>query len=54
MRRVTGPHLWHGHYNDGHEPAKVMAVQDAGFYEHLPTLNITFTGLRSSGVEYRS
>ena len=51
---VTPPHLWHGHYNDSHRPAKVMAVQDAGFYEHLRTLNITFTGARSSGVEYKA
>jgi len=51
---VTPPHLWHGHYNESHKPAKVMAVQDAGFYEHLRTLNITFTGVRSSGIEYKA
>jgi gentisate 1,2-dioxygenase len=51
---VTPPHLWHGHYNDSHKPAKVMAVQDAGFYEHLRTLNITFTGARTTGIEYKA
>jgi gentisate 1,2-dioxygenase len=51
---VTPPHLWHGHYNDSGKPAMVMAVQDAGFYEDLRTLNITFTGLKTSGVEYKT
>jgi gentisate 1,2-dioxygenase len=51
---VTPPHLWHGHYNDSEKPAKVMAVQDAGFYEHLRTLNITFTGSRATGIEYKA
>jgi gentisate 1,2-dioxygenase len=51
---VTPPHLWHGHYNDSGKPALVMAVQDAGFYEDLRTLNITFTGARTSGVEYKA
>ncbi len=51
---VTPPHLWHGHYNDSGKPAMVMAVQDAGFYEHLRTLNIQFTGLNPTGREYKA
>jgi gentisate 1,2-dioxygenase len=51
---VTPPHLWHGHYNASGKPAMVMAVQDAGFYEHLRTLNIQFTGLNATGREYKA
>jgi gentisate 1,2-dioxygenase len=51
---VTPPHLWHGHYNESGKPAMVMAVQDAGFYEHMRTLNIQFTGLKTTGREYKA
>ena len=51
---VTPPHLWHGHYNESGKPAMVMAVQDAGFYEHIRTLNIQFTGLKTTGREYKA
>ncbi len=51
---VTPPHLWHGHYNESGKPAMVMAVQEAGFYEHLRTLNIQFTGLNATGREYKA
>jgi|HubBroStandDraft_3_1064219.scaffolds.fasta_scaffold66673_1 hypothetical protein len=46
--------LWHGHYNESGKPAMVMAVQDAGFYEHIRTLNIQFTGLKTTGREYKA
>jgi gentisate 1,2-dioxygenase len=41
---VTPPGLWHGHYNESGHPAMVIAVQEAGFYEYLRTLDIRFTG----------
>jgi gentisate 1,2-dioxygenase len=40
---VTPPGLWHGHYNESNETCIVMAAQDAGFHEHMRTLDIRFT-----------
>lgn len=40
---VTPPGIWHGHWNESGKRAVVMAVQEAGFYEYMRTLDITFT-----------
>jgi gentisate 1,2-dioxygenase len=49
---VTPPELWHGHYNESGETCMVMAAQEAGFYEHMRTLDIRFTkGV--TGREYK-
>ena len=40
---VTPPGIWHGHWNESGKRAVVMAVQEAGFYEYMRTLNIVFT-----------
>lgn len=40
---ITPPALWHAHYNESDEPAVIMAVQEASFYEHMRTLDIQFS-----------
>lgn len=40
---VTPPGLWHSHHNESGEPAVIMAVQEAGLYIHMRTLDIQFT-----------
>ncbi len=49
---VTPPGLWHGHYNQSNETCIVMAAQDAGFHEHMRTLDIRFTKAKT-GREYK-
>lgn len=49
---VTPPGLWHGHYNESNETCIVMAAQDAGFHEHMRTLDIRFTKALT-GREYK-
>jgi gentisate 1,2-dioxygenase len=49
---VTPPGLWHGHYNESNETCIVMAAQDAGFHEHMRTLDIRFTK-SLTGREYK-
>ncbi|MDF5732416.1 MAG: hypothetical protein PUP92_31560 [Rhizonema sp. PD38] len=40
---VTPPVLWHGHYSESSQPAIVMAVQEAGLYNYMRTLDIQFS-----------
>lgn len=53
---VTPPALWHGHFNEFSQPAIVMAAQEAGFYEHMRTLDIQFSHPSHKGIgrEYKS
>jgi gentisate 1,2-dioxygenase len=50
---VTPPGLWHGHYNESSESCMVMAAQEAGFYEHMRTLDIRFTKAVAGSREYK-
>lgn len=52
QRSFTPAELWHGHYNDSNETCMMMAAQEAGFYEHMRTLDIRFTKA-ATGREYK-